>query len=294
MTEQTGPRIGANMLLWTPDTNVADHGDIIRRLVKGGAQTIEVAVFGGTDQQYADIGKFVADLGAGLTFVTVAGADTDPSSEDAKKRTAGIDFLKRVHDWAVIANAVGIVGPMALAWGQKYGFEGYADRAKRAGESLRKVAAHSKGSPLKFWGLEGLTGWEILGPNTVEQVADIIEMVDDDKFGALWDMSHETHEGGGAKALAAGFKRLGKKLFHVHISAPRRGDPRRSWLDTLLPTYLNALDTAFYEGDYVVEIFGPDVPGFREGVSLTWPPHDDKFEVMLGTIEWARKGINII
>ncbi len=294
MTERTGPRLGANMLLWTPNTTVAEHGDTISALVKGGAQTIEVAVFDGTTDQYADIGKLVADLGAGLSFVTVAGKDADPSSEEPKKRQAGVDFLKKVHDWAVAAKADGICGPMALAWGEKYGFEGYADRAKRAADSLRKVAEHSTDSPLKWWGLEGLTGWEILGPNTIGQVADIVEMVDHPKFGALWDMSHETHEGQGPEALAAGFKRLGQKLFHVHISAPRRGDPRKSWLSTLLPVFANALDSVFYEGDYVVEIFGPDVPGFREGVSLTWPPHDDKLEVMLGTIKWARVAIEMI
>lgn len=293
MTFNPGPKVGANMLLWAGHTTIPEHGETIKQLVKGGAQSIELAVFDGSTEHYTEIGKFIRDLGVPLTFVTVANPNADPSSPDEPLRLAGIDWLKKVHDWAVAAGADGIVGPIALPWGAKNGFTGYADRAKRAADSLRVVAQHSTNSPLKFWGLEPLTGWEIQGPNTLTQVAEIIEAVDHPKFGVLWDMSHETHEGGGGKKLAEELKRIGPKLFHCHISAPRRGDPRKSWLHTLLPIYLNALDISGYEGNYVVEIFSPDVPGFQEGVSLTWEAPADKLEVMTGTIAWAQTALGM-
>ena len=172
MSFNTSPKVGANMLLWTGHPTIPDHGEIIKKLVKGGAQLIELPIFDGTTEHYAEIGNFIRDLGVGLTFVTVANAKADPSSPEAALRQAGIDFLKTVHDWAIAAGAHGIVGPMALPWGEKNGFTDYSGRAKRAADSLRVVAAHSSTSPLKFWGLEPLTGWEIQGKRSAVDVLD--------------------------------------------------------------------------------------------------------------------------
>jgi len=108
-------KIGFCMLLWTTSVT-EEHYPLIEDLKATGYDGIEVPVFDGTPDDYAEIGKMLDKMGLGRTAISIIPTpDKNPLSANKADRQRGLEYLKWCIDWknsTVLANSTTVSGTM--------------------------------------------------------------------------------------------------------------------------------------------------------------------------------------
>ena len=123
---------GMNLLLWTGYVT-AEHFPLFAKLKKAGFDGVELPLFDGNLAHYKMVRKELDHHGLRCTTVTVANADTNPVSPDAKIRKAGLDRIKWAIEMTAALGGENLCGPYHSAIGVFSGNGPTEDEKKRIG-----------------------------------------------------------------------------------------------------------------------------------------------------------------
>ena len=247
-------KLGFNLLLWTTDVT-AEHFPVFETLKKTGYDGIELPLFGGTPESYAEIGKAAKDNGLGVMGVTVI-PDEDHSclSGNADVQEAGLNQIKWAVDCLDAAGGELLCGPFHQPLGVFSG-EAPTDEERANLVTVHKRAAEYAASKNIKLAVEPLNRFECYVLNTVEDAADTVRRVGADNYGLLYDTFHANiEEKDPVGVIAPNIDAIN----HVHLSENDRGTPGKGHVP--FAETFKALKGGGYDDWVVIEAFGRSLP----------------------------------
>ncbi|WP_157019882.1 sugar phosphate isomerase/epimerase family protein [Mesorhizobium xinjiangense] len=247
-------KIGMCMFLWT--THVTrDHEALLRDIRATGFDGVEIPIFEGSPEHYADLGRLLDEIGLERTAVAAMG---DPAmnliSAEASQRSAGIEHMKWVIDCTAALGADTVSGPLHSTLGQFSGEGPSAAEWQRAVETQRAIGAYSAEKGVTV-GLEALNRFECYLVNTMDDLSRLVDDVGYPSIRAMYDTFHANIE---ETDPVGAFTRNLRNIVHVHISENDRGVPGRGnipWAETFA-----AIRRSGYDGWLTIEAFGRGLP----------------------------------
>jgi D-psicose/D-tagatose/L-ribulose 3-epimerase len=247
-------KAGFNMLLWTAHVT-PKHRGIMESIKKAGYDGVEIPMFEGDAQHYAQLGGLLDELGLERTVVSVVPTRAkNPISADKAMREAGLQYLKWVIDCSAALGAKIAGGPLHSTLGEFSGSGPTREERKRALGVHRKAGDHAAKKNVRL-ALEALNRFESYFVNTMDALCDYLDEVDHPHVTGMYDTFHANIEE--ADPIGA-IGRAKRHIAHVHISENNRGTPGRGHIDWAA-TY-GALKKAKYDGWLTIEAFGRALP----------------------------------
>ncbi|MFK7855066.1 MAG: sugar phosphate isomerase/epimerase family protein [Granulosicoccus sp.] len=247
-------KIGFCMLLWTTSLN-EEHRTLLEDLKATGYDGVEVPVFDGTPDDYANIGRMLDDLELGRTAISVIPTlDKNPLAADADTRQASVDYLNWCADCTAALGADTVGGPLHQTLGEFSGSATTEDEFDRAREVHTRAGDYARNNGITF-ALEAVNRFESYFANTMGQLDSYVESLNHPAVKTMYDTFHANLEE--AKPIAA-YTEHKKNVVHVHISENDRGVPGRGhipWQDTF-----KALKSGGYDQWLTIEAFGRGLP----------------------------------
>ncbi|MBO6716963.1 MAG: sugar phosphate isomerase/epimerase [Rhizobiaceae bacterium] len=247
-------KIGMCMFLWT--THVTpEHEALLRDIKATGFDGVEIPIFEGTPEHFAELGKLFDDIGLERTAVAAMG---DPAmnliSADKAERDAGIAHVKWIIDCTAALGADTVSGPLHSTLGHFSGEGPTKDEWGRAVDALKAIGpyAGSKGVTI---GLEALNRFESYLVNTMDGLSRLVDNVGHPNVKAMYDTFHANIEE--ADPVGAYTRNL-RNIVHIHISENDRGVPGRGnipWAETFA-----AIRKSGYDRWLTIESFGRGLP----------------------------------
>ncbi len=247
-------KIGMCMFLWT--THVTrDHEALLRDIRATGFDGVEIPIFEGGPEHYADLGRLLDEIGLERTAVAAMG---DPAmnliSPEAAQRSAGVEHMKWVIDCTAALGADTVSGPLHSTLGLFSGEGPSAAEWQCAVETQRAIGVYAAGKGVTV-GLEALNRFECYLVNTMDDLSRLVDDVGHPNIRAMYDTFHANIEE--ADPIGA-FTRNLRNIVHVHISENDRGVPGRGnipWAETFA-----AIRGSGYDGWLTIEAFGRGLP----------------------------------
>lgn len=279
-------KVGFNMLVlggqpWTIEDPVFE------RLKALGYDGVELPVFEGEPEVYAQLGRRLDDHGLARTFVAIIPDETcSPISPDKAARERAKERL----DWAIACGAELGASVMAGPWHSPLGvFSGEGpsqDELERLADVHRYAAEKAQEAGIAL-ALEALNRFECYVLNTMDQSAAHAARVDHLNFSFMYDTFHANIE---ETDPIAAFKRHAAAINHVHISENDRGIPGRGHID--FAAIIRAIRRTGYDGWLTVEAFGRSVPTLAAATRVwrdLFPDTDTLFAESIALIRnhWA-------
>ncbi len=235
-----------------------------------GYDILEVAV---EDQNLIDwdaLRSIAQDAGIELTISGAFGPDRDISSDDARIRKQGLQYIV---DCIGIAERMGspiFTGPVYSAVGKTRLVSDDQKMQERAWciESLREVGKIA-GDCGVVVGVEPLNRFETDMVNTAEQAVSLVTEVDSPNIRISLDTFHCNIE---EKSIPGAIRRVGKLLCHLQGNECDRGTPGTGHLDWV--GIHEALIEIGYRGAIVIETFGAPSAELARAASI-WRPLAD-------------------
>jgi D-psicose/D-tagatose/L-ribulose 3-epimerase len=247
-------KIGMCMFLWT--THVTrEHEALLRDIKATGFDGVEIPIFEGAPDDYADLGRLLDEIGLERTTVAAMG---DPAmgliSDDAAARKAGIKQVMWIIDCTAALGADTVSGPLHSTLGYFSGEGPSKAEWSRAVEALKAIGPYSADKGVTI-GLEALNRFECYLVNTMDDLSRLVDDVGHPNIKAMYDTFHANIEE--ADPIGA-FTRNLRNIVHVHISENDRGVPGRGnipWKETFA-----AIRNSGYDGWLTIEAFGRGLP----------------------------------
>jgi D-psicose/D-tagatose/L-ribulose 3-epimerase len=247
-------KVGFNLLLWTTHVT-AKHRPLLQKLKQAGYDGVEIPVFEGGADHYAELGRVLDSIGLGRTVVSVVpSADKNPISADAAMRQAGVNHLKWLVDCSQAIGSTIVCGPLHSTLGLFSGAGPTRQERQRAIGVHRKAGDYAARKGVKI-ALEALNRFECYFVNTMDALAEYLEEVNHPNITGMYDTFHANIEEADPVGAIA---RTKKHIAHVHISENDRGTPGRGHVDWAA-TY-SALKKNKYDGWLTIEAFGRALP----------------------------------
>jgi len=248
---------------------------------------------------------------AGLSHVALAtnvgsSAALDPSSNDADRRAAGLEFLQSRIDITAALRGKIMMGPVLVPYGAfvhsaPNGEDVWSDalqeeltqRYDNAAPVLNQLGDYAQSRDVKV-AIEPITHWETPGPNKLAQLTAFLKKVASRNIGAIIDSAHETLDGDGPDKFIAQVSQLADdgRLHYAQASPPDRGSLEHSWLPWG-PIFRPLL--SHYQGPVAIEIFNA-LPGFTQGLRLSrrkyWIPGIDPASSWPSAYEVAKASLH--
>jgi D-psicose/D-tagatose/L-ribulose 3-epimerase len=242
------------MFLWT--THVTrEHETLLRDIKATGFDGVEIPIFEGDPEHFADLGNLLDDLGLERTAVA---AMADPAmnliSADPAERQAGIGHMKWVIDCTAALGADTVSGPLHSTLGHFSGEGPTKAEWTRAIETQGKIGEHAATKGVTV-GLEALNRFECYLVNTMDDLSRLVDAVGHPNIRAMYDTFHANIE---ETDPVGAFSRNLRNIVHVHISENDRGVPGRGnipWTETF-----SAIRKSGYDGWLTIEAFGRGLP----------------------------------
>jgi D-psicose/D-tagatose/L-ribulose 3-epimerase len=247
-------KIGFCMLLWT--THVGDsHRAILEDIKATGYDGVEIPIFEGTPDDYAQLGRSLDEIGLERTAITVIPSlDKNPLSDDPLHRQAAIDYLKHCVDCSQALGSRQLAGPLHQTLGH---FSGGAttDKERARAREVHHVAGDYAASHDVRIVLEAINRFESYFANTMHDLAAYLDTVDHPAITGMYDTFHANIE---EREPVAAFTDNIRHISYVHISENDRGVPGRGhvpWAETF-----SAIKRSGYDGWLTIEAFGRGLP----------------------------------
>ena len=247
-------KIGFCMLLWTTSVT-EEHRGLIEDLKKTGYDGIEVPIFDGTPDDYANLGKMLDDLGMERTAISVIPTpDKNPLSADSGERQNAVEYLKWLADCTAALGATCIGGPLHQTLGEFSGAATTDAEFDRAREVHTLAGDHAKSVGVTL-ALEAINRFEAYFATTMQELDNYVESVNHPAIRTMYDTFHANLEE--ANPIEA-YNNHTKNVAHIHISENDRGVPGRGhipWAETF-----SAIKSSGYDQWLTIEAFGRGLP----------------------------------
>ena len=276
-------KFGMNLLLWTDDPCQEEWLPLCRRLKEMGFDGVELPIFSGDPDSYAELGRRLADLGLECTAITVRNAEDDPISQDQKVRRAAVEATKRAIDCTQAAGGKLLGGPLYAALGCFSGAPPTEEEWAHAVEYMAEVAAYAESADCEL-AVECLNRFEIYLLNCVADGARFVREVDRSNVGLHYDTFHANIE---EKDVGAAIREAAGEIRHVHISENDRGTPGRGqvrWAETF-----DALVGIDYQGWLTIEAFGQALPALAAATRIWRPLFEDEEQLARDGLVFMRE-----
>ena len=255
-------KIGVNLLLWTSRLG-PEHVAVLRMLKALGYDGVEVPVFSGSPDDYAEIGRMVAGEGLACAVAGTLRPGANPLSGVVAEREAGAAHLRWLVDCAGALGAEVIAGPFHQPLGQFSGTGITDEEWSRMVESQRAMADHAGDIRLA---VEPLNRFECYALNLAADAARLVAEVGRPNYGYLYDTFHANiEECDPVAALQATLP----AVCHFHVSENDRGTPGHG--HAAIRPALRALKAAGYDYWISVEAFGQALPDIAAATKV-WRP----------------------
>lgn len=247
-------KIGFCMLLWT--THVGEqHRALIEDIKATGYDGIEVPIFEGEPEHYAQLGQMLDEIGLERTAISVMPTlEQNPLSEDPAVRKAAVAWLAKITDCAVALGAPAVAGPLHQPLGHFSGAGTTEAEFERAREVHRAAGDYADANGVRLV-LEAVNRFESYFANTMDDLAGYLDTLDHPAVTGMYDTFHANLE---EQDPVAAFVRNQRHLQYVHISENDRGVPGRGhvpWAETF-----SAIKGSGYDGWLTIESFGRGLP----------------------------------
>jgi D-psicose/D-tagatose/L-ribulose 3-epimerase len=254
-------KLGVNTFLWTVQFSAADL-PLLPRLKQAGFDGFEPAIFSATGFASAEVRRGCADNGLECTVCSVIPRGMSVASEDTGVRRATVAHLKDCIAAVAEAGARILAGPLYTPVGWLPGRRRSEDEWRRAVESYQELGPvlASHGVTLA---IEPLNRFETYFLNTADDAARLCDQVAHPNVGVLFDTFHANIE---EKDIAAGYRRVGRRLKHVHACENDRGTPGSGHVEW--SAVFAALKEAGYDGWLTIESFGSTIAEIANAAAI--------------------------
>jgi D-psicose/D-tagatose/L-ribulose 3-epimerase len=247
-------KIGFNLLLWTAHVE-QQHWPVLKELKNCGYDGVEVPVFAGSPDHYAELGRELDRLGLERTTIALfPSTEMNPIGPDAAQREASLRHMTWILDCTEALGAKLVGGPLHSTLGH---FSGEAPTmAERAGG----IAFHRAAGDLAVQrgvtiALEALNRFECYFLNTMQDLGAYLAEVNHPNVRGMYDSFHANIE---EKDPIAAIYAIAPHLGHMHVSENDRGTPGKGHID--FASTFTALKQVGYDGWITIEAFGRALP----------------------------------
>ncbi|MHA7130895.1 sugar phosphate isomerase/epimerase family protein [Algoriphagus namhaensis] len=272
-------KIGFNVLAWSAEVS-EDLFPILDRLKEIGYDGVEFFVGPWEEKAFKKVGKHCADLGLGVTTVTVMGPEVNPISPDTRVRQRAKDHLRWVLDRSAELGSEVLCGPYHSAFATFEARPPSEDDYLRSAKVMYATAEYARQLGIRCTP-EALNRFECFLCNTMTQLDRLLQAVDHPNMKAMFDTHHANME---EKKLGEAIEFIGPKLGHFHISENDRGTPGSGHID--FDEVFSALAKVNYEGWLTIEGFTRNDPAFANSIGV-WRQFSEPWEM-------AEKGYQLI
>lgn len=242
------------MLLWT--TSVGnEHRALLEDIKATGYDGVEVPIFGGTPDSYANAAVMLDEIGLERTAISVIPSlEQHPLSEDPADRQRGVEYLNWLVNCATALGAQGIGGPLHQTLGHFSGAGTTDAEFDRAREVHTKVGDHAQANG-QVIALEAVNRFESYFANTMDDLCAYTRSLNHPAIKTMYDTFHANLE---ERDPVAAYTRNASDVVHIHISENDRGVPgcgHVPWAETF-----SAIKSSGYDGWLTIEAFGRGLP----------------------------------
>ncbi len=247
-------KIGFNLLLWTAHVE-RQHWPVLEELKRCGYDGVEIPVFEGDPDHYAELGRELDRLGLERTVIALfPGTEMNPIGADAAQREAGLKHMTWILDCARALGAKVVGGPLHSTLGH------FSGEAPTSAEREQGVAFHRAAGDLAAERgvtivLEALNRFECYFLNTMRDLDDYLSEVNHPNVQGMYDTFHANIE---EKDPIGAVSEIAPHLKHVHVSENDRGTPGKGHID--FAATFKSLKQAGYDGWITIEAFGRALP----------------------------------
>lgn len=247
-------KIGFNLLLWTAHVQ-HEHWPIFDAIKGAGYDGVEIPIFEGAPEHYAEIGRHLTRVGLEATGIALfPGVEMNPIGAEPSQRAAGLRHMQWILECTAAMGARVVGGPLHSTLGHFSG-EAPTEQERRRGVDFHRAAGEIAKKLDVTITLEALNRFECYFLNTMTDLARHLEAVDHPNVSGMYDTFHANIE---EKHPVESIGALGRHLSHVHISENDRGTPGRGHID--FAAVFAALKRARYDGWLTIEAFGRALP----------------------------------
>jgi D-psicose/D-tagatose/L-ribulose 3-epimerase len=242
-------KYGINTYIWAAEFGPA-HFHLLPDIKAHGFDGIEVALFRPAAFAAREIREACEAHGLARTVASalIRGLSLISDDRDVRRRTLEHvrDSIRAVAD----AGASLIIGPLYCPVGELPGRRRTPDEWQRAIEAYQSLGDVLVANGVTL-ALEPLNRFETYFLNTAADAAALCDAVNHPHVGILFDTFHANIE---EKDVAAGLRRVGTHLKHVHTCENDRGTPGSGHIDW--PGVFQAIRDVRYDGWLMIESFG--------------------------------------
>jgi D-psicose/D-tagatose/L-ribulose 3-epimerase len=266
-------KIGMNLYLWLTKLE-PQHFELLAKLKHLGFDGVEIPTGDYTTKELANIRNALNNEDLKCTVATLLSPEVNPISPDSAIRAAARNKLQHDINIASELGSEALIGPMHSGHKLFYDRGPNQQEVDLCTEFLAAMGTEAKQANLLL-GVEPLNRFECYFLNTAAQGKQLVDAVNLDNVGILYDTHHANIEEYNVYDAITG---LGNRLNHFHISESHRGSPGTGAVDWR--NSFKALKDMNYKGWLVIESFAKDVEGFPEAVNIWRDCFNSKDEVV--------------
>jgi D-psicose/D-tagatose/L-ribulose 3-epimerase len=254
-------KFGVNLFIWTANFD-ASHLPLLPRIKAAGFDGVEISMYRGREFAVSDVRRGLADNGLECTICSILVDGLSMISDDSSIRDKAVEQVK--ENIAATAECGGkvIAGPLYSPVGYLAGRRRSQDEWKRGVDCWQRL-----GQTLTSHGvtaaIEPLNRFETFFLNTAEDSARFCDEINHPNVGILFDTFHANIE---EKDIAAGYRRVGRHLKHVHTCENDRGTPGSGHIEWH-PVF-EAIRDIGYDGWLTIESFGSNLPEIAAAAAI--------------------------
>ena len=268
-------KFGVNLFIWTANFD-ASHLSLLPRIKAAGFDGVEIPMYRGREFPVADVRRGLADNGLECTICSIMVDGLSMISDDASVRAKAVEQVKENAAATAACGGKIIAGPLYSPVGYLAGRRRTEDEWKRAVDCWRQLGPTFAEQGVTA-AIEPLNRFETFFLNTAEDAARFCDQVNHPNVGVLFDTFHANIE---EKDIAAGYRKVGRHLKHVHMCENDRGTPGSGHVEW--KPVIEAIRSTGYDGWLTIESFGSNLPEIAAAAAiwrdLAATPEDVAFE----------------
>jgi D-psicose/D-tagatose/L-ribulose 3-epimerase len=265
-------KVGMNLLIWSDNTNFAEHKGLLDYCKKVGFDGVEfnIALMDDPDE-CRKFGEYAKKLGLDVTTVgTFNPSVCNPISPDKSLREAAYPVFKKFVDLTIELGGTLICGPLYQGLGYFSGARPTEEEWNRSLDTMGPCFEYARDKGITV-AVEPLNRFETYLINTVDDGIRYVKDIALDNVGLLLDTMHANIE---ELDVAAAFKKALPYTKHVHISENNRGIPGTG--HACNKEIFDVFKDGGYDGYLTIEAFNLGAPSLVGALHLwrTFAPSD--------------------